>query len=71
MEDRFTMIIFVEGPDNVGKGTQITRMYKEIAKRNEYYPYWVHYSNFGVDQIEQYSFEAYSMMFEIYNQLFY
>lgn len=59
------MVIYVEGPDNVGKGTQISNMVKEFAALGEMSMWW-HYSNFGikdVDECMEYSEDAYWEMF--------
>lgn len=60
------MIIFVEGPDNVGKGTQITNIYKNVANNGDF-PFWGHYANYGVPSqlAVPYAKSAYWGMFDL------
>lgn len=48
-------IVIFEGPDNVGKGTQISKCWKKVANSvDEYgYPFWWHYANFGIEDNER------------------
>lgn len=58
------MIVFIEGPDNVGKGTQIDNIWKEMSRRGMI-PFWAHYTSFGIKeawQCENFSRTAYWAM---------
>ena len=61
------MNIFCEGPDRVGKSTQVTRLYKEIAARGMY-PFILHFANLGIpekDHCIKKSEMLYRRMFDI------
>lgn len=40
-------MVVLEGPDNSGKGTQISNIYKLIARQG-IVPFWMHWANFGI-----------------------
>ena len=68
------MNIIFEGPDNVGKGTQITNVFKYLANKTRRQPIWMHSANFGIkDEVQayNYSMDWYEEMFEISANLWY
>lgn len=62
------MLIIFEGPDRVGKTTQIQYLKNYLASYNKLVHYF-HYSSIkGVDNIKEYSYNLYKSMFKISNE---
>jgi len=57
------MIIICEGPDNVGKGTQIIKIKRHLEEQGKLV-HVLHYSNIKGDNIEQRSHQYYWEMFD-------